>query len=129
MGLEVRGNPLALPVVMVSLAACVVAFALALCAVARTRRQAFAYERITTLVWVMFGGALVPTELMAQWLGWVARATPVYWAGRGFREAILNGGGVAAVLPCAGALCAFAVLFTALAAWRFKGEAVKQHWD
>lgn len=99
MGPEVRGNPLALLVVMVSLAVCVVAF------------------------------ALVPTELMAQWVGWVARATPVYWAGRGFREAILNGGGVAAVLPYAGALCAFAVLFTALAAWRFKGEAVKQDWD
>ncbi|MFD6286210.1 ABC transporter permease [Streptomyces sp. NPDC060205] len=129
MDLRVRGSLLALLAVMAALSACVVAFSFLLCAVARTRRQAFAYERVTTLVWVILGGTLVPTELMADWVGSLARFTPVYWASHGYREVILNGEGVAGVLPHIGVLCAFAALFVALAVWRFDGEADKQHWD
>lgn len=127
-GLRVRGSLLALLVIMVALAACVVSFALALCAVSPSRRQAFAVERMVTLTWTVFGGALVPTELMADWIGWVARFTPVYWAVGGFRKVVLDGAGVADVVPNAGALLAFAAVFTTLAVRRFTMDTDRRHW-
>ncbi|AUY52526.1 ABC transporter permease [Streptomyces sp. CB01881] len=127
-GLRVHGSLLALLVVMVALAVCVVSFALALCAVSPTRRQAFAVERMVTLSWTVFGGALVPTELMADWIGWIARFTPVYWAVGGFRKVVLDGAGVGGVLPNAGALLGFAAAFTALALWRFTMDKDRRHW-
>ncbi|MFE4625564.1 ABC transporter permease [Streptomyces mirabilis] len=127
-GLRVRGSLLALLVIMVALAACVVSFALALCAVSPSRRQAFAVERMVTLTWTVFGGALVPTELMADWIGWVARFTPVYWAVGGFRKVVLDSAGVADVVPNAGALLAFATVFTTLAVRRFTMDTDRRHW-
>ncbi|MGW6457506.1 ABC transporter permease [Streptomyces sp. NPDC055078] len=127
-GLRVAGSLLALLTVIVALALCVVAFALALCAVSGSRRQSFAVERMVTLSWTVFGGALVPTELMADWIGWIARFTPVYWAVGGFRRVVLDGAGVSGVLGDAGALLAFAVVFTALALWRFTMDKERRHW-
>lgn len=128
-GLRVRGDIAALVVLMVALALCVVAFALALCSASSTRRAAFAYERVATLAWAVFGGALVPIELMADWIGWIARATPTHWAVTGFREVVLDGGGVADILPQAGMLLGFAAGFGVIAAWRFNAGTNRRHWD
>ncbi|OKI09448.1 hypothetical protein A6A06_01725 [Streptomyces sp. CB02923] len=127
-GLHVKGSLPALLAVTVALAACVVSFALVLCGISPTRRQAFAYERMATLTWTVFGGALVPTELMADWIGWVARITPVYWVVRGFRAVVLDGAGLGDVLPHIGALSAFTGIFLALALWRLNFNTDRRHW-
>lgn len=128
-GLRVQGSLLALGLLMLALAVCVVSFGLALCSLSRTRRQAFAYERVTTLGWAVFGGALVPAELMADWVGWVARATPVHWAVDGFREVILDGRGITEVLPQVGALLGFAAVFATVGLTRFDAAEDRRHWD
>lgn len=117
-GLKVRGSVVALLVLLIGVAACVVSFSLSLCTIARSRSQAFAFDRVVTLIWSVVGGALVPTELMADWVRYVATVTPVHWAVSGLREVIVEGAGLRQVLPSVGILFAFACAFSLIAFWR-----------
>jgi ABC-2 type transport system permease protein len=128
LGLRARGSIAALALVLVALAACVVSFAVALCAIVSSRRQAFAYERLIVLAWAGLGGALVPVSLLPAWTLWPARLTPVYWAVDGFRVIVLDGRGIPSVLLHLAALAAFTVVFAAVARWRFRMDSEKTHW-
>ncbi|WP_211714771.1 ABC transporter permease [Nocardiopsis sp. MG754419] len=118
LGLNVRGSMVALIVLLVGVAVCVVSFSLALCTLARSRSQAFAYDRVITLVWTVLGGALVPIELMPSWVRALATVTPVHWAVSGLREVIVGGGGLRQVLLSVACLFAFSLVFCAIALWR-----------
>ncbi|MBD0020429.1 MULTISPECIES: ABC transporter permease [Gordonia] len=127
-GLHITGSILALATMALALAACVSSFALALCAVSASRRQAFAAERVVTLTWTLVGGALVPTDLMPALVQWIAKATPVYWAVNGFRQVVLDGAALTDILPCLAAVLAFTAVFTAVALWRFPMDQERLHW-
>ncbi|PWV57264.1 MULTISPECIES: ABC transporter permease [Nocardiopsis] len=118
LGLNVRGSVAALVVLLVAVAACVVSFSLALCALARSRSQAFAYDRVVTLLWTVVGGALVPIDLMPSWVRALATVTPVYWAISGLREVIVGGGDLRQVVAPVACLLAFSSVFAVIAFWR-----------
>jgi ABC-2 type transport system permease protein len=128
LGLRIRGDVVALFFVVLSLGACVGTFAVALCAMSSSRRQSFAIERMVTLSWTVFGGALVPWELMPGWIARIGRLTPVHWAVTGMREVVLDGGGWAAVLPSIVALGAFTAIFVIIAGWQFDVSKQREHW-
>jgi ABC-2 type transport system permease protein len=117
LGLNVRGSMVALTVLLVGVAVCVVSFSLTLCTLARSRSQAFAYDRFITLVWTVVGGALVPIDLMPSWVRALATVTPVYWAVSGLREVIVGGAGLWRVLPSVVGLFAFSLVFSLIAFW------------
>jgi ABC-2 type transport system permease protein len=71
------------------------------------------------------GGGFVPVESLPEWVQPVAPVSPVYWAMEGYGSATLSEGGV--LVPAA-VLLAFAIVFAALAVWRFRVDAPKRTW-
>ncbi|GAA4955264.1 hypothetical protein GCM10023238_22350 [Streptomyces heliomycini] len=96
--LRVTGSLLALVVVALPLALCVVMVGMALVALCRTISQLSVIANILALVFAGLGGALTPQSAMPDWAEPFAPAVPSYWAMRGFNEVVLRGGGVADVL-------------------------------
>jgi ABC-2 type transport system permease protein len=52
----------------------------------------------------------------------MAHFVPHYWAMQGFQDVLVRGAAVASILPEAGALAAFAVVFFLVGVWRFRFE-------
>jgi ABC-2 type transport system permease protein len=95
-------SPAALALIVVAFGLAAVAFGLMLGTFARTRAQA---------------GGLTPPVYQA-----VVKALPTTWAMIGFNDVLVRGQGVAGVLPEAGILLAFALVFFAVGIWRFRYE-------
>lgn len=77
---------------------------------------------LVTLLMVMLGGSWVPAFLFPQWLQRVSFAVPTRWAVDGLDAMLWRGMDFATALPGIGALLGFAVLFGAVAIWRFRWE-------
>jgi ABC-2 type transport system permease protein len=50
----------------------------------------------------------------------ISLAIPHYWALTGFQDVIVRGLGMSAVLPVIGVLLGYALVFWAMALWRFR---------
>jgi ABC-2 type transport system permease protein len=99
--LHSRGPLIAVFPLVASFAMCLVMLGVMITALCRTIQQASAFAFGGIVIFGALGGALVPIELLPGWAHAVAPATPTYWAMRGFRSVLLEGGGFAAVvLPC-----------------------------
>lgn len=127
-GLRVQGPLLALSVVSAALIACLLALALMLVAITRTVQQMNAAANVGGLVFAGFGGSLTPLSILPHWARTVAPATPGYWAMRGFKVVILEGGGVGAAVTPVSVLLVFAAGFAAVAALRFRMSEPKTSW-
>ncbi|UQX03554.1 ABC transporter permease [Streptomyces sp. RerS4] len=127
--LRVRGPWLALVVVGVPLALCVVLVGLALVALCRTIAQLSVFANLLALLFAGLGGALTPLSALPQWARPLAPGVPSYWAMRGFSTVILDGGGVRAVLLPAGVLCAFAAGLTVVTLLFLRAHHRKLSWS
>ncbi|WP_103500278.1 MULTISPECIES: ABC transporter permease [Streptomyces] len=127
--LRVRGSWVALFVVAVPLALCVVMIGMALVALCRTIAQLSVLANLLALFFAGLGGALTPHSALPEWAQPLAPGVPSYWAMRGFSTVILDGGGVADVLVPAGVLCAFALALAALTAAFFRADHRKLSWS
>jgi ABC-2 type transport system permease protein len=74
------------------------------------------------------GGAVTPVYLLPLWAQRIAPATPTYWAMRGFRSVIIDGGGFASIALPVGILAVFSAGFTIIAAKQFGVEEAKLSW-
>ncbi|GLV76391.1 ABC transporter permease [Streptomyces hygroscopicus] len=128
-GLRVRGSYLALAVVGVPLAACVVMVGMALVALCRSIAQLSVIANLLALLFAGLGGALTPQSVLPDWVRPLAPGVPSYWAMRGFSTVILDGGGMGAVLLPAGVLCAFTAGFTVLTLVFFRTGHRKLSWS
>jgi len=66
-----------------------------------------------------FGGSLVPVFLLPDWGEFLSHFTPHFWAITGLHE-LMNGGGIADVLPNIGVLAAYSFIPLGLGFWNFK---------
>ncbi|MEU6749064.1 ABC transporter permease [Spirillospora sp. NPDC046719] len=123
--MRVRGSLVALALVIVALAGCLTALGLMLTALVRTFQQVNAISNVSALVLGGLGGALAPVTLLPAWIRAAAPASPGYWAMRGFRSVVLNGGGISAVALPIAVLTAFAAAFTAVFLVRFRYDETK----
>lgn len=123
--LRVAGSLVALSLVASALAFCLVALGLAVVAVARTVQQVIAIGNVGAIVFGGIGGALAPTSILPGWIGAVAPATPTYWAMRGYRSIILEGGGLYEAFVSASVMVGFGLAFGALAFARLRFEDTK----
>jgi ABC-2 type transport system permease protein len=124
-GLEVRGSWLALFLLVVVVALALSAFGMLVTAVARTMNQLNAVGSVGGMAMAMLGGAWVPVASMPGWAQAVAPALPTYWAMEGFRDVILGGRGVPHVVVPVLVMAGFALLYTVIAAARFRFEDTK----
>jgi len=127
-GLQVRGSLLAYAAVAAALAVMEVTLGFMLLSLCRSVVQLNALTNAGAMLLGGLGGAITPVEFLPGWARAVAPATPAYWAMRGFRAVLFDGGGLASVALPVGVLLAFSVAFVAVAARRFRIEDTKVSW-
>jgi ABC-2 type transport system permease protein len=126
-GLDVSGSWVALWMLIAVLALTLSAFGMLVTTLAKTMNQLNAVGSVGGMAMAMLGGAWVPVALMPGWAQAVAPALPTYWAMRGFRDVILEGAGVTAVLVPVLVMLAFGAVYTGVAAARFRFEDTKTY--
>jgi ABC-2 type transport system permease protein len=112
--------PLATLLVAVVTAACISALGLLIGVVAKSEEQAVVFSMIPMFVLSGLGGAWMPLEYTGATFRAIGHASPVAWALDGFKNIALRGLGFNSVLLPVAALAGYAILFFALAAWRFR---------
>lgn len=120
------GSPIAVFIMLVAYACCVVALILLATATFRTVNQLNGLQNVGAMVFGGLGGALVPFEQLPGWAQAIGPFTPAYWAMRGYRSIFLEQGGVADVLLPAAVLMGAALGLAALGAVRFRADETKE---
>ncbi len=126
-GLHIHGSVLALAAVAALFSITVVALGLALFAVCKSAMQLNALAAVGALSLAGIGGAITPLSSLPGWAHAIVPAVPSYWAMRGFRSAILDGGGFGDVLLPIVMLAAFAAAFLAVVGVSFRFEQTKTY--
>ncbi|HUP85866.1 MAG TPA: ABC transporter permease [Acidimicrobiales bacterium] len=123
-GMRIRGSVLGLAVVSLALTICLVSVGVLCAALFRTQQQLNAISNLGAMILAGISGALVPLSVLPAWARTVAPIAPQYWAMRGFRSTILDGGGVSSVLLPVGVLLAVAAVAAGIALLRFRFDDV-----
>jgi ABC-2 type transport system permease protein len=127
-GLRISGSILALVLVIVVLGLSLSAFGMMVTATVRTMGQLNAIGSVGGFAMAMLGGAWVPVSSMPGWGRAVAPVMPTYWAMEAFQDIILENAGLADVVKPVLVLIGFGVLFTGVAAARFRFEESKDYY-
>jgi len=122
MNLNWGSQPLALAVMMVSAALAAAALGTTLGTFVKTEGQASGLSIMTGMIMALLGGCWYPLEMFPQTVQYVVKILPTTWAMRGLLDIVLRGQGLKAILPDAGILLGFAVVFFGIGIWRFKYE-------
>jgi ABC-2 type transport system permease protein len=108
--------------VVVAFALMTASFGLLIAAFGKTPEAARGLAVFATLILVMLGGAWVPTFIFPQWMQQLTVVVPTRWAVDGLDAMTWRGLGMDVALQTAGVQLAFALLFGALAIWRFRAQ-------
>ncbi len=100
-------------------------FGLLIAAFGKTPEAARGMAIFATLMMVMLGGAWVPSFLFPQWLQTATLAVPTRWAMDGLDAMTWRGLPLEAAWPAIGVQLGFALVFGALAVWKFSSPRPK----
>lgn len=109
--------------VALGFAAMTAAFGLLIAAFGKTPEAARGIAMIATLLMVMAGGAWMPSFLFPPWMQKVSLSMPTRWAVDGLDGVTWRGFGLDVAGPAMLALFGFALVFAALAVFKFKRDA------
>lgn len=115
-------DPLALFVILFASALAAAAFGTTLGTFIKTEGQANGLSIIFGMVMALMGGCWYPLELFPAAIQNIVKILPTTWAMQGMLDLVSRGGGLINVLPEAGALLGFAVIFFSVGVWRFRYE-------
>jgi ABC-2 type transport system permease protein len=88
----------------------------------KTEGQASGLSTMLGMVMALLGGCWYPLELFPQAVQTAVKVLPTTWAMKGLLDIVLRGGGVSMILPEAGVLLGFAVVFFTIGVLRFRYE-------
>ena len=94
----------------------------ALGAFVKTEGQATGLSIMLSMVMALLGGCWYPLEMFPSAIQGAVKVLPTTWAMQGLLDLVLRGQGLAAILPEAGVLLGFAVLFFSIGILRFRFE-------
>ncbi len=114
--------PLALAVMLISSALAAAALGTMLGTFVKTEGQASGLSIMFGMVMALMGGCWYPLELFPQNVQHVVKILPTTWAMQGMLDIVLRGQGLMAILPEAGVLLGFALVFLVIGILRFKYE-------
>jgi ABC-2 type transport system permease protein len=97
-------------------------FGLMVAAIGRTPGATRGVSILAVLLMVMLGGAWVPSFLFPAWLQRITLLIPARWSVDGLDAMTWRGIGLAGAWQPIGVLLGFALLFGAIAVWRFRWE-------
>ena len=122
-GMQVAGSVLALIALTMVVVFAAVALGLLIASLGGSERQVGSVGSISLLVMGLLGGAMIPRISMPETMQKVGLATPHAWALDGYYDLLVRpGAGFAEVWPCILAVLAFALVFLAVGAARFRFE-------
>ena len=127
LGMRVRGSVLGVVLVSLALTMCLVSVGVLMAALLRTQQQLNAINNLGAMILAGISGALVPLSVLPAWARSVAPIAPQYWAMRGFRSTILDGGGVSSVLLPVAVLLAIGAACGTIALLRLRFDDVEVH--
>jgi ABC-2 type transport system permease protein len=122
--MDMGNSPAAVIILSILMVIVSAAFSIMLATLVKTQRSAGSIAVLASLLLAPIGGCWWPLFLHPGWLQTLAKITPHGWAMSGFNKLILFGADFGAVVPEMLALVGFAVLFSIIAAWRFRTSAV-----
>jgi ABC-2 type transport system permease protein len=115
-------SALALAVLLLCFALAGVAFGTMLGTFIKTEEQAGGLSIMLGMAMALLGGCWYPIELFPEVARSAARILPTNWAMQGLLDLTTRGQGLAGILPEAGVLLGFAVVFFVVGVWRFRFE-------
>ncbi len=122
MKLSWGNDPLALFVILLTSALAAAAFGTTMGTFIKTEGQANGLSIMFGMVFALMGGCWYPLELFPPAVQNLVKILPTTWAMQGMLDLVLRGGGLPDVLPEAGVLLLFAVIFFSVGVWRFRYE-------
>jgi len=111
LGVDWGNSPGAIAILLVTFGLAGTALGVMLGAFARTRSQAGGLSVLISMLLASLGGAWWPLEVTPPLYQSVVKVLPSTWAMIGFTDIVTRGGSVSDILPEAGILIAFAVVF------------------
>ena len=120
LGLNYLRSPDGTLLIAFSAAVAIAALGLLIGVVAKTEEQAVVIALILMFVLSGLGGAWVPLEFTGPAFQTAGHISPIAWALDGFKDILIRGEGLEAAIRPAAALLVYAVVFFALAVWRFQ---------
>ena len=115
-------EPLALFVILLASALAAAAFGTTMGTFIKTEGQASGLSVMFGMVMALMGGCWYPLELFPKAIQSAVRILPTTWAMQGLLDLVLRGKGLVDILPEAGVLLGFAVIFFSVGVWRFRYE-------
>jgi ABC-2 type transport system permease protein len=119
LGVDYLRVPAATFLVAAAAAACIAAIGLLIGVFAKSEEQTVILVMIPMFVLSGLGGAWMPLEYTGAAFRTIGHASPIAWAMDGFQNIVIRGQGFSSVLIPAAVLSGYALLFFALAVWRF----------
>ena len=122
-GLDLGASPATVVAVSLLMVVASSTFAVMLASLVTTRRGVDSAAVLVSLILAPIGGSWWPLFIMPEWMQALARLTPHGWANQAFNKLMLFGATAGDVVPEMVALLAFALVFLAIALWRFRTSA------
>jgi ABC-2 type transport system permease protein len=115
-------DPAALAVMMIASALAAAALGTALGTFVKTESQASGLSIMLGMVMALLGGCWYPLEMFPQVVQKAVKILPTSWAMQGLLDIVSRGKGLVEILPTAGVLMGFAVVFFVIGIARFRYE-------
>ena len=121
-GVDYMREALAVLMMMMSVALWCAALGLFVGAISKGEEQVIMWSLVAMFVFSAMGGAWFPLDITSETFSTIGHLLPSAWAMDGFQNIIVRNLGFASVVQPTLVLSAYALLFFALAVWRFKFE-------
>jgi ABC-2 type transport system permease protein len=121
-GMSLGAHPEGIVLVTLAVSLAANSLGLLLAALARTPAQSTGLGLIVVLTSAMLGGVMVPRFVMPQFMQTVGLVSPHTWGLMAYQDILIRGANVVTIMPATLILLGFAVVFFAIAAWRFRWE-------
>ena len=115
-------EPFALFVILLASALAAAAFGTTMGTFVKTESQANGLSIMFGMVFALMGGCWYPLEMFPTAVQHAVKILPTTWAMQGMLNLVLRGGGLMDILPQAGVLLGFAVIFFSIGVMRFRYE-------
>ncbi len=116
------GNPIGLYIVLTCSCLAAAAIGTAMGTFIKSEGQAVGLSIMAGMLMGMLGGCWFPIELFPPFMQSFAKIFPTTWAMQGLLDLLLRGAGVVDILPEAGVLIGFAVIFFGIGVMKFRYE-------